>query len=331
MRERWKLKPHQKMSPWWMERLVFTATATGSYEQAAALLEKLGHQADDSTLYALVQQMGEQAEQHLQERLREPPAEKEPQRANSGLAVVMLDGWQVRQRGLGWGKKKTQNPHVEWHELKTGIFYLQEQLARKNNRGELAEKVVVSWQGEPIEVGRRLHQEACERGLGRARQVLVMGDGAPWIWNLAQNRWKGAAQLLDFYHGSQHVWDLGEAVHGDRELARGWVEKKLHQLRHGQHQAALREIAALVGSKGEAGKVVQREKNYFTEHAHRMNYRAAANRGWPIGSGAVESACRQRQCRFKRCGQFWTPKGLRNLCALIEARQNNHWNELWNS
>jgi hypothetical protein len=51
--------------------------------------------------------------------------------------------------------------------------------------------------------------------------------------------------------------------------------------------------------------------------------------GWPIGSGTVESACRQRQCRFKRPGQFWTPKGMRHLSALTEARHNHHWDELW--
>jgi len=60
-----------------------------------------------------------------------------------------------------------------------------------------------------------------------------------------------------------------------------------------------------------------------------MNYQENAKRGWPIGSGAVESACRQKQCRFKRGGQFWTKESLRNLCALDEARRNRHWDELW--
>ncbi len=80
---------------------------------------------------------------------------------------------------------------------------------------------------------------------------------------------------------------------------------------------------------GEAGKVVLREQNYFAFHAGRMNYRTIHRRGWPIGSGAVESACRQKQCRFKRPGQFWTPEGMRHLGSLTEARHNYHWNELW--
>lgn len=314
-----------------METLAFTITATTSYESAAALLNKLGHRADDSSLHDLAQSLGQRAERRVQHRLKVLPQEQEPQRAGSAVAVLMLDGWQVRQRGPGWGRKRTPQSRVEWHELKTGVFYLQAHCAHKNNRGVLSQKAVVSWQGEPMELGRRLHQEACERGLGRAKAKLTVADGAPWIWNVVRDRWRGATEILDFYHTSQHLWDLGEAVHGTKELVRGWVEDKLHQLRHGRQARALRDIAALPKRRGCAGQIIQREQNYFAEHAHRMNYQAVARRGWPIGSGAVESAGLQQQGRFKRSGQFWTARGLANLCALIEARQNGHWNKLWNS
>ena len=108
-----------------------------------------------------------------------------------------------------------------------------------------------------------------------------------------------------------------------------WVEPRLHQLRHGHEHAVLREIAGLKKRRGAAGKTLAREQHYFAEHAGRMNYQAVARRGWPIGSGAVESACRQKQCRFKRPGQFWTRRGLQHLAALDEARLNHHWDQLW--
>ena len=219
---------------------------------------------------------------------------------------------------------------MAWHELKTGVFYLQEQAAHKNGRGLLTDKVVVSWQGEPLALGQRLHHAACEHGLGRAKATLVVSDGAPWIGNVAQDRWRGALEVLDFYHASQHVWDLGEAVLGKRPAARPWVEQRLHQLRHGHHATALKTIARLKAGGGAAGEIIRREQNYFASHAARLNYQAVADCGWPIGSGPVESACLQRQGRFKRSGQSWTPPGLRHLCALIEARQNGHWDHLWN-
>src|SRR5580658_118356 len=265
----------------------------------------------------------------MMERMEHMPQERRPERKASELGVLLVDGWQVRHRGPGWGAKKTPQNRVEWHEMKMGVYYQVEQAVVKNNgRGELAEKVVVSTLADPVELGRRLHWEAVRAGLGRARNLEMLGDGAAWIWNLKQDRWDRAVEVLDFYHGSEQVWALGRTLKGEKE-AIGWVEPLLHRLRHGKEKKALREIAGQSVPRGERGELVRREQNYFASHEHRMNYQEVADRGWPIGSGAVESACRQRQCRFKRPGQFWTAKGLRNLCALEEARHNHHWEELW--
>ena len=331
IRERWGLSDHQQMSLGLEDKLAFTVTATGSYEDAAAVAGKWGVAVDDSTLHALAQRLGAQAEARTQAALPHVPAEREPQRAATPLAVLMLDGWQVRQRGPGWGKKKTQKPRVEWHEWKTGVFYRNEQSGQTaGGRGVLAQKVVIGWQGDPVEFGRRLHWEALRGGLGRAKNKLVAGDGAPWIWNVAQDRWAGATQVLDFYHASQHLWELGRALHGGDEAAAAcWIEPRRHQLRHGKEKQVLRAIARLPVPAGAAGEIIRREQHYFASHAGRMNYQSWARRGWPIGSGAVESACRQKQCRFKRPGQFWTATGMRHLGALTEARHNHHWDELW--
>ena len=258
------------------------------------------------------------------------PKERDPERAPTKLAVLMMDGWQVRQRGPGWGKKKTKKTRVEWHEWKTGVYYRQEQSGvTADGRGVLAEKVVIGWQGDPVEFGRRLNWEALRGGLGRAQARLVAGDGAPWIWNGAQDRWRGATEVLDFYHASQHLWELSRALHGPDEAATAqWVAPRRHQLRHGKEPRVLEEIAGIKVPRGEAGQVIQREQNYFASQAGRMNYQTLHRRGWPIGSGPVESACRQKQCRFKRPGQFWTRRGMRHLGALTEARHNHHWDHL---
>jgi hypothetical protein len=331
MREVWGLSPHQQLSLALEEKLVFTVTATGSYAEAAALSAKWGCAVDDSTLHALTQRMGARAEEQIQARVKVPPSELVPQRAASSLAVLLLDGWMARFRGAGWARKRTQKPRVEWHEIKTGVFYSAEQLAKADNgRGVLSEKVIVSWQGPPDELGRRLNWEGNCRGLARAKNTLVLSDGAAWIWNLKEDRWKEAHELLDFYHASEHLWRVGEALWGEGKCA-FWVEPRLHQLRHGRAAEVLRDLARLKRRRGPARKVLREERGYFERHQYRINYQAAARRGWPIGSGAVESACRQKQCRFKRAGQFWTQKGFRHLCALDEARRNSHWDELWNT
>jgi hypothetical protein len=331
VREAWQLAAHQKITPGFAEKLCFTATATGSYEEAAQVASKWAQSIDDSTIHALVQRNGARAEEQAQSRYEQPPEERLPQSSPSALGVLMVDGCQMRYRGPGWGKKKTKKDRIEWHELKLGVFYRHEQSAHtQTGRGMLTDKIVVNWQDQSVELGRRLNWEALREGLGRAQKILYLGDGAEWVWNLKKDRWNTAVELLDFYHGSEHLWSLGRALHGEiQPQLSQWVQPLRHQLRHGREQRVLRQIAQLKKRRGEAGKVIRREKNYFETHAGRLNYQAIAKQGWPIGSGAVESACRQKQCRFKRCGQFWSKQGLRNLCALDEARRNHHWDQLW--
>jgi hypothetical protein len=329
MRQRWGLGPHQEMSPALEERLAFTVTATLSYELAAAVARKYNCPVDDSTLHALTQRLGGRAEQQTQARLQRVPAPLTPQRAASELAIFMLDGWHLRYRGPGFGKKRTKKKRVEWHELKTGVFYFHEQSGHTaGGRGVLAAKLVLCWQGEGGELGRRLHWEAMRRGLGRAKWILVLADGAPWIWNVAADRWAQAQQLLDFWHASEHVWALGRALYGE-DRAKAWVEERLQELRHGEEEKFLAAVARLKPRRGKVGKTIREEKTYFAHQAQRLNYEAIHERGWPIGSGPVESACSGKQNRFKRRGQFWTDPGVRHLEALIEARENNHWDELW--
>jgi hypothetical protein len=326
IRQRWALCAHQQLSPALEDKLAYFASVTGSYQGAAQLAAKVGMAVEDSTIHALVQRLGARAESQTQARLKTPPREKTPTRAPTKLGVLMVDGFMVRHRGAGWGQKKTRQSRVEWHEQKVGVFYCQEQKAAEH----LAQKVVVSCQGEPMALGTRLHWEAVRAGLGRAQESLAVCDGATWIWNVVNDRWSGAHQLLDFYHASQHLWALGEALHPKEEtIRRVWVEKQLHELRHGKEKRVLRRIAALPVRRGAVGEVIRREQNYFASQAQRMNYQSVAARGWPIGSGAVESACRQKQCRLKRPGQFWTARGLRHLNALIEARDNGYWDQLW--
>lgn len=326
------MRAHQKFTPAARRRLAFTISASGTYAEAAELATEWGVPVDDSTLHALAQEAGARAEEQTLRRLETPAPEREPERAPSTLTVLMIDGCQLRHRGPGWGKKKTQKPRVEWHELKLGVLYREDQAAQTaGGRGLLSDKHIVSWRGEACELGRRLHWEAQADGLGRALRVRSVNDGAPWIWNLVKDRWPQAEPVLDFYHASQHLSALGAALHGEGTAATSaWVNPRRKRLRRGNAPKLLQELGALEPPAGEAGAVVRREQNYFAHHAARMNYRELAQSG-PIGSGAVESACRQRQCRYKRAGQFWSEEGMKHLCALQEARRNGHWEELWNT
>jgi hypothetical protein len=246
IKESWRLRPHQQMTPALEEKLALTATLAGSYEDASQIAARWGSPVDDSVIHQLVQRLGREAEERTQLRLNLPPTENAPQRAPAELAIVMNDGWMARFRGPGWGKKKTKKDRVEWHEIKTGVFYRHEQSAQsESGRGLISDKVMVRWQGEPLELGRRLGWEALRGGMGRAKETLALADGGKWIWNLVGDRWPHARQLLDFYHASEHLGELARASFPDDAAAQTWLRKGLHQLRHGQEKKVLRDIACL--------------------------------------------------------------------------------------
>ena len=92
VRERWGLPAHQQMSPALEEKLAFTATLAGSYAAAGQLAAKWGSAVDDAVIHALVQRVGSKAEAQMQERLEQLPQESQPQRRDSELAVLMMEG-----------------------------------------------------------------------------------------------------------------------------------------------------------------------------------------------------------------------------------------------
>ena len=331
--------PHQKMTPELEDRLCLTATLTGSYQAAAELSAKWGSPVNEETIRSHARRVGQRAEEQVQARLAAlgtgmPPASKLP--APAGL-VVMMDGWMARQRGKDWGHPPSDAAleRVAWHEIKGAVIYRLDQAGKTaGGRGMITEKQVVAWQGDPLEFGRRVHAAACRRGLATAREVFVVADGGVWIWNVQADRFRQARGVLDFYHASQHLWAVSHALHpADEAAARTWVEPLLTQLRHGQEAAVLDTLnqlpAWLAHRQRELPPDVRREQEYFQKHRDHVHYQAVAERGCPVGSGAMESFCSQLQGRFKRCGQFWSRQGMADLMALETARRNLDWDALW--
>jgi hypothetical protein len=334
----WGLGPHQKVTPGLAEKLCFTAAATPSFEQAAAVAGRWGVAVDDTLIHRQVQQAGERAERQAQARLA-PGAtvSPAPPAAPAGALVIMMDGWMVRHRGEAWGLKPTTEPgeRVAWQECKSAVIYrLAQEAQTKSGRGLLVEKFVVAYVGEPLEFGRRVQAEARRRGLGKVKRVYVVADGGVWIWNIVTDRFAEATGVLDFYHASQHLWVVAHALYpADEAAARAWITPLLHQLRHGGEGNVLKTLQDLPAwcAQREPSLIppMAKEINYFEQHREHLHYAARAAEGCPVGSGAMESLCGQLQGRFKRCGQFWTGAGRQRLMALEVARRNQDWNEVW--
>jgi hypothetical protein len=348
VRTAWGLESHQHVTPELQQRLCLTAAATFSYERAAEVAACWrGHLADDSTIHRHVQRAGARAVdgEKRRERALDIPAQREEliaqgRRAGSPRSfsmVIMMDGWMSRDRGKDWGMKpaETKGDRVSWREVKTGIVFRVEDRAKTaGGRPIVIEKSVVAHQGEWGGLAPKLYAEALRCGLKQAREVFVVSDGGVWIWNLAAERFGTATGVLDFYHASQHLWSVANTLHGENTPeARAWVEPLLHQLSNGGEAGVLTTIDGLADLAGDLDQakreILRRETGYFNGHREHLHYKAAAERGCPKGSGAMESTCAQLQGRFKRTGQFWTEPGKQHLLALELARRNGDWRSVW--
>jgi Uncharacterised protein family (UPF0236) len=333
-RQRWGLQARQRISPELQSRLVFNATMAGSYEKAAATARRWGTVISDDTVHAVVQQLGAAASGLTLPQPQAPTPEPE------FSLVVMMDGWLVRRRGEHWGAgpRKKNAVRIEWKEVKSAVIYRLEQSATKaSGRGLLAQKYIVACAPEtqPVDFGGAVQAEALRRGLGRARKVYVVIDGAVWLWHVAEDRFSNAIKVLDFHHASEHLWAVAHALHGQGSAeARAWVDPLLHKLRHGQEDQVVHTLAALIEKKSglspKTKEAVRTEVEYFETHHEHIHYRSVARQGGPIGSGSVESLCSQLQDRFKRTGQFWHKDGLQHLLAVNVLLRNQDLDVLWN-
>ena len=266
--------------------------------------------------------------------------------------VIEIDAWDIRERD-DWGETKTlraQGKKPErWHWVYMAtVFRLDHRGQTAGNRAVITQRGYAATRLGIEALSAQLYREALARGLGQAQLVLIIADGALRNWNLDKDRFPHARQQLDLFHAEEHLWAVAHDLHGKgTPQAQAWVAPLLQQIRNDQTPAVIAALTELKPRLLEAQqKKVQTQIEYFEHNAPRMKYkevldarkaceqgqataeqRQLANR--PVGSGAIESACRQYQCRFKRTGQFWTTTGDEALMSLETLWRNGRWQELY--
>ncbi|NLH72967.1 MAG: hypothetical protein GX456_07930 [Verrucomicrobia bacterium] len=320
------------------------------YGQGAKDIERLtGVCLSASALHREAQRQGQRALQ-LRERdigLLNSPEGLAQLSAESGAAqlqpftlVIEIDAWNIRERDQ-WGqsrklRRKGQEPQ-RWHWVYTGtVFRLDQRGQTDGARSVVSQRGYVATRQGLESFTQQLYVEAIRRGLFQAQQVLVIADGAVWIWNLATDRFKDAKQRIDLFHVKQHLYQLAYSIYGEgTEEAKQWLKPLLKHLE--QHRdGSLEVLSALEGLRQKLKtmspfqqEALDREIGYFRTHQHRMDYKQAKACGEPLGSGAVESTASQYQTRFKRTGQFWTFEGDEALLALVTLYRNQRWHLLF--
>ena len=333
-RQGWGLKSYQRLSPELESRLAYTASETTSYEAAAQMAARWGCPVSDGCIHQHLQSLGQAAEQ-----IELPHPVLAPQEPEFSL-VIMLDGWLARERGPDWGAgpRKKEPQRILWHEVKSAVIYrLERRAANDSGRGMLIEKFVVATPPEtsPVDFGTAVQAEARRRGMGRAKYVYLVMDGAIWLWELADDRFAQALKTLDFHHARDHLWVVANSLHGEATPeARAWVQPLLRCLRKGRENHVVRQLEVLLQNQSErtpeSQELIEREVKFFVKHRDHLHYRAMEKAGAPRGSGAVESLGKQLQQRLRGCGQIWGRPGFSRLLKVVVLVKNQDEHLLWN-
>ncbi len=321
----------------WSERLAKQAVwLLGQVSGTAAetVLREIGGVAiSDSSLWRRLVRWGGriQAQEWLRSaQASQPPVRSEIQRGETHTSTdmgVALDGAMINVRQQGW------------KELKVGsVFEIEVRPESEPETGDVEDRAhavhnsYVAHLGGPEKFGQLVWQEAQRRRWNQARDHQVLGDGAVWIWNVAGEHFGDSRQVVDWYHAKSHLYRAGHLAFGEGSAeavrwAKG-MEMPLYQGHAWKVAATVRELAAEFPS---SEKGLRTEAGYFEANKRRMQYLELREEGFLIGSGTVESGCKQFRARFVGPGMRWSRAGAERLIPVRAAILSGRFDEVWSA
>ncbi len=236
-----------------------------------------------------------------------------------GRLYIEVDGSMVLIKGIGW------------KEIKLGIVFSDNMIINKNKpRHIIAEKEYVAHLGSAEEFKKLLWYTAVKNGCERVKEVVIIGDGAQWIWNIAQELFPSAVLILDFYHFSEHVNDCAKVIYEDGNEDKGkWIDKIITGIKDGKVDETINSINPDTYKDKSIAEEVMGLKNYLLNNRSRINYKDFEDKGYFIGSGAIESGNKcVIQARLKGAGMRWSIAGAQQIATLRAAKKSKHWDKV---
>jgi len=327
------------------ERLIAYAgqAVGGMFAQASKTLKRfLGLEVCGKTVESICLRRGRRviaAEERAVAAPHEVKPEENPRRIAVGVdgsLIGRVDPAHRRRSSAKNGKVSGKGKLANfWKEVKTCVVYAIDAAGKATGR-----KTYYSTQAPHDVFGHKVVTEALRRGLHTASEVVFLGDGAKWIWNLCAREFPKAVQVLDWYHAVEHLWEVGRAHFGETsELLTPWVKAREGELYEGRTETVIAAIRAMAKKAGMAPKgtaetdprlILQRNVGYFTDNSSRMKYLEYRKRGIPTGSGVVESACRHVVAsRLKGPGMRWDEEGAEAILHLRTLELSDRWDAFW--
>ena len=225
-----------------------------------------------------------------------------------------------------WKKDKSQGQlRCRFGECKSGVVY--EALQDKQGKdSRVRTRAYIATLGNAEAFAPLLGTLAHQHGHHRAKEVVVIGDGAAWIWQLAAKQFGGAVQIVDFFHAAQHLATVAEARFGkDSAQAKQWQSARQEELKTNGVNKVLSEIRAWRPTSPSKRQLRSSTLAYFSSNAQRMRYQSFLEKGYHIGSGVVEATCKHVVAqRLDQAGMHWRQESAEAIVALRAAQLCTH-------
>lgn len=251
------------------------------------------------------------------------------------VMYVSYDGTQVPTTKSETQGRKGKQPDgsSKGREVKLGCVFTQLRVIE----GELPDRdphsttYVASFE-ESVDFGGLIRKEAQLRGMAYAGKVVVLGDGAPWIWEVARVNFPDAVWILDLYHAFEHVNDMAALIYPEESADSGHAKKWREWLKADKIDRFIKKIATLADATPTKKDDILKALNYFITNRDRMLYATFRQAGYFVGSGVVEAGCKTVVGkRTKQSGMFWHVQGAQNVlstrCAVLGNLFDDYWRQ----
>lgn len=312
-----------------MRRIMGRVGASRPFAQGAEdLFELSGLEVSAKEIERVAEQLGRHVELFSEEEIapQEVPRDKKLYICMDGTGVPMIS------REVEGRPGKQDGGEASTREAKLGCVFTQTKVDEEGYAQRDAFSTTYVGAIETVGMfAERLEREAIRRGVDQADHVIVIGDGAPWIWNLAQDRYPQAIQIVDLYHAQEHCWNVARLFYEAKPTRMiQWAEARCAELERGDVKAVIRAINRLIPKTSDQRELQNREAAFFFKNKERMRYDQFLAKGLFVGSGVLEAGCRTIVSqRLKLSGMHWSVRGANAIIALRCCLLSHRWPDFW--
>ncbi len=311
-------------SPQWLEQYLLFSVAQNTVRSETERLGALQAEREKK----LIEQS--QTAAYLQDRQRQGGTA--PQRRYGSLDAAKV---RIEPRPK---KGEEQPAHEDWRDMKVLCWYEVEEVPSSQRSPRQQKKVLREQPAlraknmryccditEAEEFGKLLWATGCAVNADLSQELIFLGDGALWIWNLVSHYYRHAIQIVDWFHAEEHLEEVATAAFSAPAERADWLERVTQALWDGQVEEVIRACQALPPTCLKAQQAV----TYFSNNCERMRYDRFRAAGYLLGSGTIESACKQIVShRLALPGAQWDVQGAVSTAKARAAWLSGQWEPL---